>query len=107
MQPGEGLGETFLDRRGGLPSQLLPRERTVERASLELSRAGRPVLRRELRAGRPLAGVEQLEHVRLPAGADVEGLAVAVVCECAEVGVDHVADVDVVTRLRAVAEDEG
>ena len=107
-------GAKLGQRRAGGPRRSRPRPATPssrfarpQSSALrrELAEAGRPVLGRDGRAGRVLAGGEQLEDVGLGLRADVERLLGAGVVERGEVGADDVADVDVVAGLAAVAED--
>src|SRR3954468_4859549 len=88
-----------------LPAELFPRARGVDRDALHLTRT----LGRELRLERLVAAdlaqdVDELEHARLAAGADVVGTG-RVGLGCREVRGDDVADPVVVARLLAVAED--
>src|SRR6476619_5425899 len=105
LDRGERRREAVAEAHLGMPAELPRGPAAVERAPRELAQAGRLVLGRDGGTGRVLAGREQVEDARLRAGADVEGLLRARVVECRQVGPDDVADVEVVARLEAVAED--
>src|SRR5436190_7607419 len=66
----EPLGEAHLCP----PAELALRQRAVESAAGELAETGGPVLGLDRCTRRVLAGLEQLEHVGLGSGADVEDL---------------------------------
>ena len=87
----------------GPPTELPLRARDVEHAALNLSEASGRKLRFELRACRAPAELVQLEHRGLLAGAHVEDA--AVLTGGGQRRPRHVARVDVVACLAAVAED--
>ena len=101
--PGPRRREPVGQRELRPPAELGGRERGVEHAPLELAQPRRRELGRAADSRRRLDRVVQLEHRRLRAGADVEDAAVVVEREQQRAG--DVADVHVVARLAAVAED--